>query len=785
MQDISTVFLHDVDVRMAVVSYKDHVDRAHIRFLNFTPSADRVRAFLDTLVASGGSDGPEDILGGLQQALNASWSHSTRCIVHITDAPPHGRTLHDLSDWEDMYPNPGSEPHRLTHGAILTRMIRQNINYALFRINNSTDRMAYTFFKAYAALSPDCRLHESNRYAADARRFLAESCNAGFQGWTLSARQARNAPLLHEINLGTSYHALRHLVVKVLTTSATQSAIFFVHRDEARPNKRRRTHLPAVGDVDEEDDTGVVLDTAPPKWNTPGWLNEVLECEAFSTDVIADGKSKLDGMMDHDDNITITITTTDLTVHKRNLPFAQGGLRVASYARSAACRNKLVIKSVKRNGRSLAHMLDEMRCQALCKAFALEFNAMLAGKYSLDFAAVTCLKPKTQSAQTSEYLSLEPLINGKYVKYNSNKGYVNNDYPQRSLFRAAQAFSHFTFERSQGRFMVCDLQGVRHVLTDSSVHTRDPNRFACIGTNLHTEGFKFFFSTHECNDICEQLGLKSTAAMLTTNRYQFRTKWPTNIAVSNMRVVCSNKLCSKIVRISLAQKSDEFPGYHWCSNCWTELHVSMEKVLCTAPGPPHHFRRCRFFYEAQGQVLPRLCPKHRDGDGGGGTAAVDTLTITTVRATETSKCWFDVGCTIMECPFLHPIPPCDDGSACIKVNCAFRHPNIVCRFMANCVNAACPYRHPGLRLRQANTTAFNRRWRELHPLECCYGPECVNVDCTFQHPVAICVLGSGCTARRCPLRHPSTAIDYRFGSECLNIKCLFKHPLLEPVVAAA
>src|SRR2546430_17504892 len=36
--------------------------------------------------------------------------------------------------------------------------------------------------------------------------------------------------------------------------------------------------------------------------------------------------------------------------------------------------NPLVVKWYKRNGKQLAHVVEDMRCQALCRAFAVEFN---------------------------------------------------------------------------------------------------------------------------------------------------------------------------------------------------------------------------------------------------------------------------------------------------------------------------------------------------------------------------------------------------------------------------
>ena len=112
--------------------------------------------------------------------------------------------------------------------------------------------------------------------------------------------------------------------------------------------------------------------------------------------------------------------------------------------------------------------------------------------------------------------------------------------------------------RSMGHFLVVDLQGVGHLLTDPSIHTRDPERFKLSDTNLNEEGFKFFFATHQCNAICRELGLRSERHMLCSGVYHFRDIWPT----MESTVCWSNKLCRRIIRLSTAKKPDEFPGYH-------------------------------------------------------------------------------------------------------------------------------------------------------------------------------------------------------------------------------
>lgn len=129
-----------------------------------------------------------------------------------------------------------------------------------------------------------------------------------------------------------------------------------------------------------------------------------------------------------------------------------------------------------------ADVTEDMRMQALCKAFALEFNGLLQIEPPLDFIVTSCLQKKGVSGGS---LSLEPFIDGKYVKYNNNAGWITDeDLADHAFNQIAQAFSHFTFERSWGRFLVNDLQGVGRILTDPSIQTQDPERFKLNDTNL-------------------------------------------------------------------------------------------------------------------------------------------------------------------------------------------------------------------------------------------------------------------------------------------------------------
>ncbi|KAM0558116.1 hypothetical protein ACHAPJ_005283 [Fusarium lateritium] len=618
MQDLVKTFYNEAEVRIAVVSYKDHGDTPNIQFIDFTTDVNKVREFIDKLRATGGADAPEDVLGGIRKAVNASWKNQTRCIIHVADAPPHGHIFHQWDSKGDDYFTPGSEPHKLQYKPLLKQMIGLNLNYALLRINNTTDRMAYTFLKEYAASSADCKLLKTNPHYHEALKSNSGP-RSSILGGGSSRGSAKGNLLFEEAQLGTSYSALRHLVVKSVTNSASRTAVR-MSESSSRTGEKGGTkngltsQLDAIGE-DEDDEISEkqalknrpLLEDVLKQWNNPSWFEDKLVVEGFSPDTVIHRSGTLNDMMAHDDNIKLSVM--ELTVHKRQLPFAQGALRLAYCAKTSYSTNPYVVKSFKRGGKRLAHLAEDMRCQALCKAFALEFNALTGDKHAIDFIVTTCLKGKTGNSD-ADYISLEPFIEGDYVKYNNNCSYVNEDNPEDEFNKAAQAFSHFTYERSWGSFLVCDLQGVGHVLTDPAIHTLDSERFRLADTNLGKEGFKFFFATHTCNDICEKLELKSKASSLTSEKAEFREWWPT----MDNTVCCSNKLCGKIVRVTSANKSDEYPGCNWCDICWPQLDKTKEKVICIAPGTHHEFDVSRFYYESQGQIPPRKCPAHLERD---------------------------------------------------------------------------------------------------------------------------------------------------------------------------
>ena len=112
----------------------------------------------------------------------------------------------------------------------------------------------------------------------------------------------------------------------------------------------------------------------------------------------------------------------------------------------------------------------------------------------------------------SVYYIYEQFMEGKYLKYNTNGGWIN---PTVSHYSdTSQAFSHYTWVKSGKQLVVCDLQGVtksnKIFLTDPAIHSKDymllqPKKG---GNNLGPPGIKKFFASHKCNSICKRMRLQ-------------------------------------------------------------------------------------------------------------------------------------------------------------------------------------------------------------------------------------------------------------------------------------
>eukprot|EP00999_Lentomonas_sp_LEN2_P002644 NODE_520_length_1402_cov_68.511373_g403_i1.p1 GENE.NODE_520_length_1402_cov_68.511373_g403_i1~~NODE_520_length_1402_cov_68.511373_g403_i1.p1 ORF type:complete len:379 (-),score=64.58 NODE_520_length_1402_cov_68.511373_g403_i1:170-1306(-) len=186
-------------------------------------------------------------------------------------------------------------------------------------------------------------------------------------------------------------------------------------------------------------------------------------------------------------------------------PFAEGTLRFIYHLKDLSrpdsdmyCCAKV---SKDANEPRNTYYLDvQMQCTA--KRFADKFNAEKPPK-SIDFVVPWALEFKRRYARNGQgrlVMNIEPYLPGKYIKHSNNYGFVS-----KHDRNTPQAFSHYTYQSSRGQMLVCDIQGVEDMYTDPQIHSV-AMQFG--KADLGQDGIQKFFTTHQCNAICQFLKLQ-------------------------------------------------------------------------------------------------------------------------------------------------------------------------------------------------------------------------------------------------------------------------------------
>lgn len=109
--------------------------------------------------------------------------------------------------------------------------------------------------------------------------------------------------------------------------------------------------------------------------------------------------------------------------------------------------------------------------------------------------AVVMRKPR-KKLREFELVSIEPYLDGKFEQF---------EFGSSSHYNAvvAHAFSHYTWLKSRGEFVITGLKGVQQLhkynLTIPTIHSHS-QKF--VHTDKGSRGIEDFFSTHRCSDIC-------------------------------------------------------------------------------------------------------------------------------------------------------------------------------------------------------------------------------------------------------------------------------------------
>jgi hypothetical protein len=204
------------------------------------------------------------------------------------------------------------------------------------------------------------------------------------------------------------------------------------------------------------------------------------------------------------------------------------------------------------------------RQEAVCKTFKSKYSALASEFYATDFQVAAkavrfaedwnrmCEQGKEILMTYGSLMQLnggtflvEPLIH-YFDKYTSNNGWIADEDDVGWEVQVMEAFSHYTYHKSGGSMIVCDIQGryrfdrfvgkkSRFELTDPAICSRRRDYGV---TDLGEKGIESFFANHVCSKFCHRDG---HWARPRETRHWFQVSSSTSM----LRATATNLLCTR------------------------------------------------------------------------------------------------------------------------------------------------------------------------------------------------------------------------------------------------
>ena len=164
----------------------------------------------------------------------------------------------------------------------------------------------------------------------------------------------------------------------------------------------------------------------------------------------------------------------------------------------------------------------DVQAQQLTRLYADKFNDLHKPSAPIFVATAEFVENDknrcsgTKRMDKGDNLWMEQFVHGHYEKFNSNTGWSSGKHS------TPDAFSHWTWVKSRGKHLVCDLQGHRgyenddnspsysghdnyYLLNDAVVMTPEGNRYGC--SDCGKDAIMAWLDHHECGPMCHSLGI--------------------------------------------------------------------------------------------------------------------------------------------------------------------------------------------------------------------------------------------------------------------------------------
>ncbi len=226
----------------------------------------------------------------------------------------------------------------------------------------------------------------------------------------------------------------------------------------------------------------------------------------------------------HLENMTWSLKPVRAEFQVESIHFREGGFRRAYRATSPTAEFKgkqwvlkkylpSTIECVEKTNQSLEDYTKKtVQTHVLAKSFAQQLQAKFS---EVDDSEVVTLFPYNSIFMgkvelTGECVTIEEYISGCFKKYVNNDGAISNE--KSASCEKAECLAHFSFEKSESKLMLLDIQGAGYTLCDPEIasaelQSHDDEYMYCVG-NLSVSAITEFCKSHKCNIYCSTVGLK-------------------------------------------------------------------------------------------------------------------------------------------------------------------------------------------------------------------------------------------------------------------------------------
>ncbi|KAJ6246579.1 eukaryotic elongation factor 2 kinase-related [Anaeramoeba flamelloides] len=461
----------------------------------------------------------KDWIGFFQTGKLAGWGNKKNIVIHI-----NGNPHHDFSE----------DPEKLWHilRKISQQYIQKQIDYYFYRINNNFDPILISFFKT---------IHKSNQNEDQLYMKIVDF--VGIEQFSSQILEICDKSQYGRDVLGFS---LNNELIQKKRISIQKYLTF-------EKEKEKENDFDDDGFEDEDEDD---------KWD---------DWESAQVYILDQEKTNMEDVM--------LKTQPAYFKHYEDKPFSiskeyfkMGGERMIylmcdNEERLFVAKTWIDMNLTKEEKIQLCQ--KELVVQYLAKKQATKFLAEQPLK-SIDYLQQFFIV-FTNRKKKNVYVC-EPYIKDNYQKFSNNMR-EQLDY---NKYSTVYGYSHYTYEKSDGKILVTDLQGwdyngESYLLTDPGIHsignTENPNEDFSLQalypsnqfnlTDFNQKGVNEFKKIHKCSNVCKCLKLdkvnSSRSYIMSTNR-KF-----------NYHIFCANIYCGNVVFIKNGTFMDNKSYY--CTNC--------------------------------------------------------------------------------------------------------------------------------------------------------------------------------------------------------------------------